>query len=158
MHIRVIEKNTKIDTLFNSGSQVNLISKAIVKTLVLETTHNVKTYPKGWVCEDAKLNIVKKCKIRFAITSKFIDEVELDVVPLDICKIVLGSPYLYEKRGIFYHEEKNYYILKDRIEYIVRYHHIKTNVSLVSIGQTNKLVNASKYFVLMIVKQKEKDV
>jgi hypothetical protein len=36
-HIRVISKHTKIDTLFDSGSQVNLISEAIVKKLGLET-------------------------------------------------------------------------------------------------------------------------
>ncbi|WP_206093856.1 hypothetical protein, partial [Paludifilum halophilum] len=32
-HIRVISKNTKIDTLVDSRSQVNLISKEIVKQL-----------------------------------------------------------------------------------------------------------------------------
>jgi hypothetical protein len=82
----------------------------------------------------------------------------LDVVPLDICGIVLGSPYLYDRKAIFYHEENKYHLFKDRIEYIVRAHHIKTNVSLVSIGQMKRLVSASKYFVLMMVKKKEKDV
>ena len=37
-HIRVISKHTKIDTLFDSGSQVKLIFEAIVKKLGLETT------------------------------------------------------------------------------------------------------------------------
>jgi hypothetical protein len=32
-HVRVIVNHTKIDTLFESVSQVNLISKAIVKKL-----------------------------------------------------------------------------------------------------------------------------
>jgi hypothetical protein len=98
-HIRVISKHTKIDTLFDSGSQANLISEEIVKTLGLETKPHPKPYPLGWVCEDAKLQVSKQCKLRFAITSKFIDEVELDVVPLDICGIVLGSPYLYDKES-----------------------------------------------------------
>lgn len=33
--------------------------------------------------------------------SKFIDDVEFDVVPLEICGIVLGSPYLYDRKSIF---------------------------------------------------------
>jgi len=37
-HIRVVSKNQKIDTLFDSGSQVNLIFEAIVKKLGLATT------------------------------------------------------------------------------------------------------------------------
>ena len=36
-HIRFISKHTKINTLVDSGSQVNLISKQVVKNLELET-------------------------------------------------------------------------------------------------------------------------
>jgi len=45
----------------------------------------------------------------FAITANFIDEVDLDVVPLDISGIILGSPYLYDKRLVFYRHEKKYH-------------------------------------------------
>jgi hypothetical protein len=54
------------------------------------------------VCDDAKLQVTKQCKIRFAITAKFFDEVELDVVSLDICGIVLGIPYLFDRKVVFY--------------------------------------------------------
>jgi hypothetical protein len=76
--------------------------------LGLETKPHPKPYPLGWICEDAKLQVSQQCKLIFAITSKFIDEVELDVVPLDICGIVLGSPYLYDRKSIFYREENKY--------------------------------------------------
>ena len=46
-HIRVITKHTKVDTLFDSGSQVNLISEAIFKKLNLETTPHHQAYPLG---------------------------------------------------------------------------------------------------------------
>jgi hypothetical protein len=36
-HIRFVSKNTKIDTIFDLGSQVNLISKELVKKMGLET-------------------------------------------------------------------------------------------------------------------------
>jgi hypothetical protein len=123
--------NTMIDTLFDNGSQVNLIFESIVKKIGLNTKPHVKPYPLGWVYEDAKLQVTKQCKIRFAITSKFFDEVELDVVPLVIYVIVLGSPYLFDRKAIFYHEENKYHLFKDGIEYIVRSHRIKTNISLV---------------------------
>jgi hypothetical protein len=42
--------------------------------------------------------------MRFAITAKFFDKVEYDVVPLEICGIFLGIPYLFDKKAIFYHE------------------------------------------------------
>jgi len=91
-HIRVIAKHTKIDTLLNSGSQVNFISEVVVKKLGLETKPHKNPYPLGWVCDKTKLKVTKQCKLRFSIGSKFVDEVELYIVPLDICGIVLGSP------------------------------------------------------------------
>jgi hypothetical protein len=58
-HVRAIVKHTKIGTFLDSGYQVNLISKAIVKKLSLKTTPHKKLYPLGWVCEDAKLQVKK---------------------------------------------------------------------------------------------------
>eukprot|EP00253_Pinus_taeda_P029217 PITA_29217 len=54
-HIRVISKHQNIDTLFDSGSQVNLISKAIVKKLGLASTPHKKPYPLGWLNDKAQL-------------------------------------------------------------------------------------------------------
>jgi hypothetical protein len=69
----------------------------------------------------------------------------------------LGRPYFYYRKTIFYKEENKYHLTKYGIEYIVRTHREKTNLSLVSIGQMTRLVNASKKFVLMIVKAKDDD-
>ena len=56
-HIRVVSKNQKIDTLFDSGSQVNLISEAIVKKLGLTTTPHKKPYPLRWLNDKAQLQV-----------------------------------------------------------------------------------------------------
>jgi hypothetical protein len=153
-HIRVVSKHTKIDTLFDSGSQTNLISEETVKKLKLETSPHPKPYPLGWICDNAKLQVTRKCKLRFAITANFVDEVELDVIPLDICGIVLGSPYLYDRKAIFYHQENKYHLFKDGVEYVVRAHTKKMNLSIINAGQMKRLVNASKNFVLLMIKPK----
>jgi hypothetical protein len=66
----------------------------------LEMKPHSKLYPLGWVCDKEKNNVTKQCRVRFSIASKLIDEVDLDVVPLDICGIVLGSPYLYDRKAV----------------------------------------------------------
>jgi hypothetical protein len=119
-HIRVISKHTKIDTLFDTGSQANLMSKDIVNKFHLQATPHPKPYPLGCIRDNAKLHVTRRCKLRFSITAKFIDEVELDVIPLDICGIVLGSPYLYDRRAIFHRHEKKYHLFRNGVEYIVR--------------------------------------
>ena len=67
----------------------------------LTTKPHRKPYPLGWVCKDKRLQVTQQCDLKFAITSKFVDEVEFDVVPLDIYGIVLGSPYLYDRKQSF---------------------------------------------------------
>jgi hypothetical protein len=112
-HVRVIIKHTKLDTLFVCGSQVNFIYEAIIKKLGLNMTPHKNPYPLGWVFEYAKLQVTKQCKIIFTIAAKFFDGVKLYVVPIDICGIVLGSPYLFERKAIFYHEENKYHLSND---------------------------------------------
>ena len=100
------------------------------------------------------MQVTKQCRLRFGITSGFVDEVDIDVVPLDICGILLGIPYLYDRKDIFYNEDNRYQLTKDGIEYIVRAQCMQTNLSLVSANQMKRLVNTSKNFVLMLVKAK----
>jgi hypothetical protein len=153
-HIRVVTKHTKVETMFDQGSQVNLISEEIVKKLGLTTTPHQKPYLLGWVHDNAKLQITSECRLRFSIGSKWIDEVDLDMVPLDICGIVLGSPYLYERKTIFFWKKKKYHLTKDGVEYVVRAHITAANPSLISVGQMNRPIHTCKNLMFTIVKNK----
>jgi hypothetical protein len=42
-----------------------------------------------------------------------VDEVVANVVPLDICGVILGSPYLYVRDSIFRRRENKYRLVKD---------------------------------------------
>ena len=77
------------------------------------------------------------------------------MVPLDISGIILGIRYLYDRKELFYRHEKKYHFLKDGVEYIVRAHRKKLNISLVNVGKIKKLVNASKNFVLLMINKKD---
>ena len=54
-HIRVVSKHTKIDTLFDSGSQANLISEDFVKKSGLQIIKNPRPYLLGWICKNENL-------------------------------------------------------------------------------------------------------
>jgi hypothetical protein len=59
--------------------------------------------------------VTRRCKLRFPITANYIDEVELDIIPLDICGILLGRPYLYDRRAIFHLHENKYHLFKNGV-------------------------------------------
>jgi hypothetical protein len=57
---------------------------------------------------------------------------------------MLGIPYLYDRRDIFHRHENKYQLKKNGVEYIVREHTKKLNLSHLNVGQMKRLVNASK--------------
>ena len=66
-HVCVIVNHTKIDTLFDSGSQVNMISEEVVKKLHLVTMPHEKPCPLGWVTNDTRLQVTKKCVLKLQL-------------------------------------------------------------------------------------------
>ena len=66
----------------------------MVSKLGLGIQNHPSPYPLGWVNKDVQIKVTKQCKIKFVVSVDFIDEVELDVVPLDVCGVVFGSPYI----------------------------------------------------------------
>jgi len=65
---------------------------------------------------------------------------------LDICGIVLGSPYLYDRKAIFYRAKNKYQLTE-----------LKNNYSLINSRQMKRIVNSCKQFLLMVVEEKNPD-
>jgi len=66
----------------------------MVNDIGLNTHNHLHPYHLGWVHKDASLKVTKQYKLKFVICAKFINEVVVDVVPLDICGFILANPYL----------------------------------------------------------------
>ena len=77
------------------------------------------------------------------------------MVPVDICGVVLGSPYLYDRDAFFYRTEHKYHLKKEGVEFIVRAHKVKSNLDLNVSNQVKKFISSSKY-VLMVIKEQHK--
>ncbi|OMO94682.1 Retrotransposon gag protein [Corchorus capsularis] len=135
---------SKVVALYDSASQRNLISHQLVKQLNLKSTPHPEPYPLGWLNKDAELQVTEQCTFKFAINEKFKDEVTCDVVPLDICQVVFGSPYLWDRDAIFYRRENVWRIVKDGVGYRICPAKDARKLSLVSAQQAKHLVNTSK--------------
>jgi ABC-type Na+ efflux pump permease subunit len=72
-----------------------------------------------------------------------VDEVTCDVVSLRECGMVLGSPYLYDRKAIFYRTKNQYQFTKAGQDYVVHAHHVKANKTLQTIEQLKKAVQAN---------------
>ena len=94
---------SKVVAIYDFGSQRNLVFEKLVKQLELKSMPNLKPYPLGWLNNNAKLQEQGQCIFDFSINEKFKDDVTCDIVPLDICQAVFGSPYLCVSRCSFSH-------------------------------------------------------
>jgi hypothetical protein len=68
-HIKIQVKKTKVNALFNYGSQANVIVEDVVNKIGLEVRDHPNPHPLGLVNKDAKLNVNKQCKIKFSISA-----------------------------------------------------------------------------------------
>ena len=68
---------------------------------------------------------------------------ELDLVPVDICGVFLGSPYLYDHDAVFYRREHKYHLNKGGDEFIFRAHQNKNYLNIVS-NQMKRLISSNK--------------
>lgn len=100
-HIKPYVKEMKIDDLIDSRSQENIIAAQHVDKFALDIFLSSNPISIWWVNKDAKIKVRKQFKIQFAISVNFIEEVELDVVPLDVCEVVFGIIYMYMWDTIF---------------------------------------------------------
>jgi uncharacterized pyridoxamine 5'-phosphate oxidase family protein len=105
------------------------------------------------VNKDVEVKVAKQCEIKFFLSANFIDEVELDVVPLDMCSVVFGNPYMYMRDEIFMRRKNLYYLIENGKSYIINTHKGKSKISLVSANHTKKLISSSKKYVLVFIRE-----
>jgi hypothetical protein len=115
----------------------------LVKQLGLKTQVHHNPYTLKWMSNHHQMHITKQCKIKFAISSKYVDEVTCDVVSLRECGMVLGSPYLYDRKAIFYKTKNQYQLTKEGQDDVVHADHVKENTTLQTMEQLKKAAQAS---------------
>lgn len=152
-HIRTKVKKIHIGAMLDFESQVILIIEELVKKLVLEVYDHPTLYPLGQVNKDAEMKVKKHHKNIFSIGIDFIEEVYLDLVPIDVSEVVFGSPYMHMRDEIFMRRHKEYRLIKDEKSFIINMHNGKQKISIVSANQGNKLISSNKKYVLFFLRE-----
>ena len=151
--VRMQIEKTLVDAIVDNGSQKNLISAALVEQLGLETHEHPKPYPLSWIQKENDLLVQRQCTFTFALGAAYVDTVVCDVVPLDVCQVILGSPYLWDRDAVLFRKEQRYELTKDGRSFEIQA--ISSPIessSLISATQAKRMVNASKKFVLLMIR------
>jgi hypothetical protein len=83
----------------DSGSIDNLISTEMVEKLELETINHPSPYKVSWLQKGHQVTVTKQCLIEFKIRG-YNDKILCDVIPMDVCHLLLGRPWKYDRNVI----------------------------------------------------------
>jgi hypothetical protein len=103
-------KDRVCKVIVDSGSTDNLIFTNMVEKLELEIVVHPSPYRVSWLQKGHQVNVTKQCLVEIKIGG-YKDEILCDVIPMDVCHLLLGRSWQYE-RNIVHDGRKNTYTLE----------------------------------------------
>ena len=131
------EKSCKL--IIDSGSYCNGVSKAVVDSLGFSTWRIPEPKHVQWVNSCGMLKITHKVRVPFTV-GDYVDEIECDVLPLEVCGLLLGRPWQYDRNATYAGRANTYSFVHDgkqRTLKPMRDDQIQSDVELVEIGRAS---------------------
>nr|GEY06678.1 hypothetical protein [Tanacetum cinerariifolium] len=89
----------KICTVIIDGESCeNMVSTTMVEKLGLPIQNHPDPYQLTWLKKGNLVKVTHRCLVHFSIGNKYTDELWCEVIPMDACHILLGRPWLYDRR------------------------------------------------------------
>jgi hypothetical protein len=82
----------------------------MVENLELDTNAHPTLYKVSWLQKGHQVTITQQCLVNFKIGG-YRDEILCDVIPMDVCHVLLGRPWKYD-RNVIHDERRNRYTLE----------------------------------------------
>jgi hypothetical protein len=119
--------------MVDGGSYCNGINKAVVMTLGLSTWCIPEPKHVAWLNSCGMLKVTHKVRVPFTV-GDYVDEVECDVLPLEVCGLLLGCPWQYDRNVTHAGRENTYSFVHDGKQQTLKPmqdYQIKSDVELV---------------------------
>jgi len=88
----------------------------MVKKLGLKREKHPTPYRVSWLQNGHQLLVDEQCEVYFQI-GKYKDKVTCDIMPIDVCHILLGRPWQYDRKVVHDGVKKCYRFVKDGIKH-----------------------------------------
>ncbi|KAK0601177.1 hypothetical protein LWI29_021945 [Acer saccharum] len=87
--------------IVDSGSCENVISEETVRKLQLVTEAHPRPYKLTWLDKRNDVTVARRSHVSFSIGPTYRDKIWCDVVAMDACHLLLGRPWLYDRKVIY---------------------------------------------------------
>jgi hypothetical protein len=96
-HTRVEHKGNSLNLIIDNGSGMNVVSQEVICKLLLPVEDHPKPYKLSWV-DDTSIPVRQRCLITFSLGQHYQDAIRCDVIPMKACHVLLGRPWLYDRK------------------------------------------------------------
>ena len=97
-HTRCTIQGKVCSLIIDGGSCANVASSNMVEKLNLQATAHPHPYNIQWLNQGKGLQVNSRCLISFSIGKHYTDEIWCDIIPMDACHILLGRPWLFDRK------------------------------------------------------------
>jgi hypothetical protein len=105
-------RDRKCKVIVDSESTDNSVSTEMVEKLELETTDHPSPYKVSWLQKGHQVSVTKQCLVEFKIGG-YNDKILCDVIPMDVCHVLLGRPWQYDRNVVHDGRMNTYTLEKD---------------------------------------------
>jgi len=97
----------------DGGSCTNVASTTLVDKLKLKTEAHPDPYLIQWLNQGKGLRVSSRCLLALLIGKNLVDELWCDILPVDACHVLLGRPWLFDRRVVHDRHQNTYAFHKD---------------------------------------------
>jgi len=90
----------------------------MVEKLELKRLKHPTPYKVSWLQKGHQLLVDEKCEVEFQI-GRYKDKVICDIMPMDVCHILLGRPWQYDRKVVHDGLTNCYKFVKDGIKHML---------------------------------------
>jgi hypothetical protein len=105
-------KGWKCKVIVDSGSTDNLVATEMVEKLELKTHKHPSPYKVSWLQKGHQVSVTRRCLVEFKI-GDYRDKILCDVIPMDVCHVLLGRPWQFDRKVVHDGRMNTYTLEKD---------------------------------------------
>ncbi|CAL9224320.1 unnamed protein product, partial [Arabidopsis halleri] len=84
--------------IIDSGSSRNVIAEEAVRKLCLPVEKHPTPYNLGWLSDVVNMRVTHRSMVPFSIGPYYKDRMYCDIAPIDVCHLLLGRPWEYDRK------------------------------------------------------------
>lgn len=111
--------NKVCSLVIDGGSCTNVASDTLISKLKLPVEPHPSPYDIQWLNQGKGIQVTNRVLLSFNIGTSYQDKVWCDVIPMDVCHVLLGRPWLFDMRVTHDGFRNTYSFVKDKRKIIL---------------------------------------